>query len=467
MWDRRIRRLGNSRRGVVGGAALLLLAGSWPVSGQAPDPGAAIAVGSRALHPLPPACQLQQGGGMIQGQSIVVAGLLMDGGCEDYVVGEPWERAAPGMGPAPGVLVVQESTELPAGPWSEESWGPVAFVLPVSLGEERWGIAWGQAVPGSARVGNPQWGVWPPWVASRLWVSEASLGGWQAPQLVDSAAVATQTPTTARHVAMTADGSAVLLVGAEMLGSARTESPTVRLWTARHGSVGIPFDSRRLASAATAPVLAVDNRGRHWIAWIEGRSVPGAMEAVVMIQDVGPGGTDVRAPREVPLRAANADRIRNLTLVLDTRDRPHLLWVEGPSISHATAVAADEPWLRVSMPDPAPRRGMTVGFVAGAGPGEGLLMYESTSDPAAGDGHFGDVNVWRWDEAGWRFEGIEVGPARADLDLLGVVRSRGSTPAAPPVVSWTAIAWPTPTDIASGSLPLRELRVRGGQPPDR
>src|SRR5690554_5946275 len=104
MWDRRIRRLGNSRRGVVGGAALLLLAGSWPVSGQAPDPGAAIAVGSRALHPLPPACQLQQGGGMIQGQSIVVAGLLMDGGCEDYVVGEPWERAAPGMGPAPGEI---------------------------------------------------------------------------------------------------------------------------------------------------------------------------------------------------------------------------------------------------------------------------------------------------------------------------------------------------------------------------
>lgn len=453
--------------GWAGSVALVLLAcsGSAPPSlselGSDPQTGFSDG-GSRALHPLPVACQLRQGGGLLHQGAVVVAGVLLEGGCEDYEVGDDWDPPAPGGGPPPSVLVVRDSTALPEGPWLADSQGPIAFLFPVALGGERWGIAWGEAVSGTA-FGPDQVGGdgWPQWVASRMWVSEFSGGGWQTPQLVESAPVSFRTPLVARQVSLARDGSAVLLVEEDTPGMVRASSPKVRLWSARFGSTVIPFASRPFA-AGGEPVLAIDNRGHHWLAWLEERQGPGASGRAFMIQDVGPGGRDVREPREVPLALDDGPRIKEMTLVFDALDRPHLLWMHSPvspRFFHATVRGADERWdfVPVPVPDGASRSGFGVRLIAGSIPEGGLFVHEATSDPMATDGHFGNMNLWRWSEAGWTFVGVDEGPARADLDPLPVLRSRGSAAGAFPTVLWTAVDWPSVTDTVP---PQRMLRLR-------
>lgn len=67
---------------------------SLPDSGERP-PTALSSERSRVLHPLPVACQLRQGGGMLHRDTLIVAGLLLDAGCEDYEVGDDWPPPRP------------------------------------------------------------------------------------------------------------------------------------------------------------------------------------------------------------------------------------------------------------------------------------------------------------------------------------------------------------------------------------
>lgn len=108
-----------------------------------------------------------------------------------------------------------------------------------------------------------------------------------------------RTPLAAHHVALTGDGSAMLLVEERTPAVVESTSPTMRLWTSRFGPTVLPFVSQDIVPGG-GPVLAVDSRGHHWIAWMEARRGPVTSGRVLMLQDVGPGGTDVQAPEEVP-----------------------------------------------------------------------------------------------------------------------------------------------------------------------
>lgn len=416
------------------------------------------------FHGLPVACQLGHGGGILHEGSVIVAGLLMEGGCQDYEEGTPWDPPLPWRGAPPEILVAMGAQALPGGPWREELWGPVAFAFPVSLGERRWGVAWGQAVEGTAfERGGMQGEGWPPWLASRVWTSEFSDGAWLAPTPLDSAAVSFRTPVSARHATLSDEGSAILLVEENLPGVVQGPSPGVRLWSARHGSTTLPFVSERLPTGG-APVLALDGRGGHWIAWLEERGEAEPRGYAFMLQEVGPGGTAVREPREVPLPVQGGDRVRELTLVFDALGRPHLLWMDGlgsPLFSHAAQVGSSGAWEVVVVENPSHglRSGFTTGFLASADAGGGLYLHEATSDPMASDGNFANVNLWRWSEEGWEFKGVDEGAGRVDLDLLPVLHSMEPGAWAPRAAVWTSVGWPTPDEIASSTNPRRFLRV--------
>lgn len=452
------------------GAACLLLSGCASpevqrVPGSGPDeplsPSSSL---SLPIHLLPVACQLGHGGGILHEGSVLVAGLLMEGGCEDYEEGAEWDPPHPWGGPSPGILVIMDSEALPGGPWLNHQWGPAAFAFPVSFGDQRWGLAWGQAIEGTNSERGSMGGAgWPPWLASRFWVSEYSEGRWLAPNLLDSAAVSFRTPVSARHATLTGEGSAVLLVEEDLPGVIRGRSPGVRLWSARHGITTIPFVSERLPTGGS-PVLAVDGRGSHWIAWIEERGGAGSTGHAFMLQEIGPGGTEVRERREVPIPVQNGDRIRDLTLVLDALDRPHLLWMDrlvSPLFSHAAEVGSDGEWVvfPVRNPSNGQRSGVTVSFLVSAESGGGLYLHESTSNPMAIDGNFGNVNLWRWSGGGWEFGGIDEGPGRADLDLLPVLRPTEPGSRVTRAAVWTSVDWPTSSDISLSTLPRRFLRL--------
>jgi hypothetical protein len=421
------------------------------------------------IHALPVACQLGHGGGIFHEGSVIVAGLLMEGGCQDYKPGTPWNPPLPWRGAPPGILVAMGSHALPRGAWAEDPWGPVAFAFPVSLGDHRWGLAWGQAIEGTDFERGGMGGEgWPPWLASRFWTSEYSNGEWLAPSPLDSAAGSFRTPVLARHATLSGEGSAVLLVEENFPGAIRGPSPKVRLWSAPHGVTTLPFVPEPLPTGGS-PVLALDGRGSHWIAWIEERGHAESRGHVFMLQDVGPGGTAVRERREVPLMVQNGDRIRDLTLVFDALDRPHLLWMDGlvsPHFSHAAEVGPDGAWVAFPVENPSngQRTGSTVGFLASADSEGGLYLHESTSNPMATDGTFGNVNLWRWGGGGWEFEGVDEGPGRADVDLLAVLHAPGPGSRMTRAAVWTSVTWPTPDDISSLTNPDRFLRLHVPEP---
>lgn len=403
--------------------------------GEPPDPSgiggnhADLPDTTLALHPVPPACSLGRGGGFLRNGRPLYAGLLMRAGCHTY----------------PGPTEADPRTTDPTTPWTpprlskaQVLLGPpdrsgfadapvlaaedaVSFALPLPLSDGGWGVVWGEAVDTGAMTLSG--GVWPEWVSTRILWSEFSGGVWAEPRILAQSDLGFALLAPAEHVTVDRAGPAVLIVEPGVVGSVQDSIRSVSLWTPDHGLVQVPFTHEsRLQSVI--PVLGVDRRGHHWLAWTDQEQ--GATESPLRfrMRDVGPGGTDPRDPIWVDMDVELGDRLGDVLVRFDGRDRPHLLWQPNSPGSldfvHGTASEVGDTWRWQTVVGAAatPPPGGVDRIVSGTGPSGRLHAYSLHGNTSASDGNFANVHHWKWVDGSWQHLGILAGAERADTSLL-------------------------------------------------